>query len=563
MRAGEGPAGPIIRRESVRLVLLLALLCAGAAGCGRSAEGGADEGQSRADDDKPAHGDTLIEASIGDVSGLIPNITSDAASHQVGNLIYSGLLKRDRDLKVVGDLAESWEFSRNCLALTFHLRKNATWQDGKPLTADDVLFTYETMIDPKTPTAYKEDFLAVKSAEVLDPYTIRFLYGKVYAQALVSWEMWVLPKHLLASYVREGRLREAPQNRFPVGSGPYRFSEWKSGEKIVLTANADYYAGRPYISRVVYRIIPSQATIFLELKAQGVDAANLTAIQYQRQTDYPAFRKAYERYRYAGNAYTYFGFNLRDPRFADRRVRQAFAYAIDKHELIEGVRLGLGREATGPYKPGTWAYNPNVRRYPHDPARARALLAEAGWKDTDGDGLLDKNGKPFTFELLTNQGNDERKKVAELIQSSLKEIGVGVEIRVIEWASFLSEYIKKRRFDAIVLGWGIGTDPDQYEIWHSSKTGPDELNHISYANPEVDALLEQGRTSCRQAERKKFYDRLQTILAEDQPIVFLYFRDALPVVSSRVRGIVPAPSGIRYNFNEWYVPTHLQRYTAG
>ena len=361
----------MIRRGSVWLVPLLALLCAAAAGCGRPAEGGADEGQTRVEDDKPAHGDTLIEASIGDVSGFIPNITSDAASHAVGSLIYSGLLKRDRDLKVVGDLAESWEFSRNCLALTFHLRKNAAWQDGKPLTADDVLFTYETMIDPKTPTAYKEDFLAVKSAEVLDPYTIRFLYGKVYAQALVSWEMWVLPKHLLASYVREGRLREAPQNRFPVGSGPYRFSEWKSGEKIVLTANADYYAGRPYISRVVYRIIPSQATIFLELKAKGVDSAGLTALQFKRQTEYPAFRKAYEKYRYAGNAYTYFGFNLRDPRFADRRVRQAFAYAIDKHELIEGVRLGLGREATGPYKPGTWAYNPNVRRYPHDPARAR------------------------------------------------------------------------------------------------------------------------------------------------------------------------------------------------
>ena len=196
-------------------------------------------------------------------------------------------------------------------------------------------------------------------------------------------------------------------------------------------------------------------------------------------------------------------------------------------------------------------------------AKARALLAAAGWTETNADGVLVRNDQPFTFELLTNQGNDERKKVAEIVQASLKELGIQVDIRVIEWASLLKEYIKKRRFEAIILGWGIGLDPDQYEIWHSSKTGPDELNHISYANPEVDALLEQGRTSCRQAERKKFYDRLQTILAEDQPIVFLYFRDALPVVSSRVRGIVPAPSGIRYNFNEWYVPTHLQRYTAG
>ena len=164
---------------------------------------------------------------------------------------------------------------------------------------------------------------------------------------------------------------------------------------------------------------------------------------------------------------------------------------------------------------------------------------------------------------MTNQGNDERKKVAEIVQAALKELGIQVDIRVIEWASFLKEYIKKRRFEAIILGWGIGQDPDQYEIWHSSKTGPDELNHISYANPEVDALLEQGRKSCVQEERKTYYHRLQEILAEDQPIVFLYFRDALPVVSSRVRGVVPGPNGLRYNFNEWYVPKHLQRYTSG
>ena len=220
------------------------------------------------------------------------------------------------------------------------------------------------------------------------------------------------------------------------------------------------------------------------------------------------------------------------------------------------------REATGPYKPGTWAYNPKVKRFAYDMDKARALLAEAGWKERNADGLLVRNGQPFAFELLTNQGNDERKKVAEIVQASLKELGVQVDIRVIEWASFLKEYIKKRRFEAIVMGWGIGLDPDQYEIWHSSKTGPDELNHISYANPEVDALLERGRTSCREEERKQYYTRLQEILAEDQPIIFLYFRDALPVVSSRVRGIVPSPNGILYNFNKWYVPKHLQRYTA-
>src|SRR5262249_9924040 len=179
------------------------------------------------------------------------------------------------------------------------------------------------------------------------------------AKALQSWGTWMLPRHLLESYVTEGRLREAPQNRSaPVGTGPYRFKEWHTGEKIVLTASPDYYDPGPYLSRLVYRVIPSQATIFLELKAKGVDAADLTALQFARQTEYRAFHKAFQKFRYPSNGYTYLGFNLKDPRFADQRVRQAFAHAINKRAIIDGVLLGLGREATGPYKPGTRVYSP-------------------------------------------------------------------------------------------------------------------------------------------------------------------------------------------------------------
>jgi peptide/nickel transport system substrate-binding protein len=512
---------------------------------------------------EPAYGDTFIQASIGDIQGLIPNITSDGASHDVGSLIYEGLVKRDKNQNIIPSLAASWQMSPDCLTLTFKLRKDVKWHDGWLFTAEDVRFTYETMIHPKTPTAYKEDFLQVKDFEVVDPFTIRITYPKPFAPALDSWGMWMLPRHQLAGYVQAGVLREAPQNRHPVGNGAYRFIEWKSGEKVVLVASPDYHEGRPYLSRLVYRIIPSQSTIFLELKARGVDYASLTAVQFVRQTNYPAFRKAFHKYQYPANAYTYFGFNLRDPRFSDRRVRQAFAHAINKQELIEGVILGMGREATGPYKPGTWVYNPNVARYPYNPARAKQLLAEAGWKDTDGDGIVDKAGQPFAFTILTNQGNEERKKIAEIIQQRLREIGVAAEIRTLEWASFIKEFLKKKRFEAIILGWGIGLDPDQFDIWHSSKTGPDELNQISYANPEADRMLELGRASCKREERKKYYDRLQEILAEDEPIIFLYFRDALPVVASRVRGIEPSPNGITYNFNKWYVPKELQRYTSG
>jgi len=512
----------------------------------------------------PAYGDTLIEASIGNVSSLIPNITSDQASRDVGSYMYNGLVTLGRDLEIKPDLAASWAFSEDCLTLDFKLHEGVRWHDGAPFTADDVVFTWKTTMDPRTPSPYRSDYQDVERVVALDPLTVRVTYRRPYAKALLSWSLNMLPRHLLEPYVKEGKLREAPQNwTAPVGTGPYRFQEMKSGEKVVVVANADYFKGRPHVSRIVYRIIPSQATIFLELKARGVDVAGLTALQYKRQTEYPAFEKAYNKYRYPGSGYTYLGFNLKDPRFADRRVRLALAHAINKQELLEGVVLGLGREATGPFRPGTWADNPRVKGVPYDPEKAAALLAAAGWKTRNADGLLVKDGRPFTFELLTNQGNDERKKIAEMIQATLRDLGIGVDIRILEWAALLKEHVKKRNFDAMILGWGTGADPDQYVVWHSSQTGPDELNHISYKNAEVDALLEAGRSSCVQAHRTRFYHRLHEVLAEDQPLVFLYWRDVLPAVSSRVFGVDPGAAGIKWNQEEWFVPKYLHRYTAG
>ena len=534
-----------------------------AAGCG--VDSGRAGESATAIDEQPAKGDTFIESSIGNVSALIPNIANDGASHEVGGQIYNGLVTFDKDLKVVPELAESWTFSADCRQLTFRLRDDVRWHDGHPFTSADVLFTHAAMIHPKTPTPYREDFEAVEKIEALDSRTLAITYKTPYAKALQSWSMYMLPKHLLESYVLEGKLREAPQNRTaPVGTGPYRVKEWKSGEKDVLVANPDYYEkGRPYISRMVYRVIPSQATIFLELKAKGVDAASLTALQYKRQTDYPAFKKAYNRFRYVSNTLTYFAFNLKDPRFADKRVRHAIAHAINKQGLIDHVILGLGQRATGPYLPNTWPYNADVTDLAYDPARAKALLAEAGWKERDADGYLVKDGQPFAFEILTNQGNDERKKVAEIVQAELREIGLKVEVRIIEWATLLKEHVRKRNFEALVLGWGLGLDADRYNFFHSSKTRPEDFNIASYANAEVDELLERGRATCVQDERARAYRRMHAILADDVPVLFLYHREALYAVSSRIRGVKPTPTGtILYNFNEWYVPRNLQRYTA-
>ncbi len=504
----------------------------------------------------PVHGDTIIMGSIGDASNLLPVLASDSASSDINGLVYSGLVRYDKKLEIEGDLAESWEISEDDLTITFHLRKDVKWHDGAPFTSADVLFTYGVYIDPATPTAYAERYKLVKTAEAPDPHTFRVTYDKPLATALISWAMQVLPRHLL-----EGEdITKSPLSRAPIGTGPYRFVEWLPGEKIVLEANPAYYEEEPFIRRVVYRIIPDPSTMFLELQSGGLDYMGLSPLQYASQTDTLAFRRRFNKYRYPSSAYTYLGYNLRQPLFKDKRVRQALAHAINKQELIDGVLLGLGQVATGPYKPGTWPHNPNVKRYPYDPERARTLLAEAGWRDSDGNGILEKDGKPFAFTIVTNQGNDQRIKTGEIVQRRFREVGIDVKLRVIEWASFLKEFINPGNFEATILGWTIPPDPDGYNVWHSSKTGVGELNFVNFRNAETDELLEKGRRTLDQDERQRLYFRFQEILAEEQPYTFLYVPDALPVVASRFRGVEPAPAGIMHNFNKWYVPKSEQKY---
>jgi peptide/nickel transport system substrate-binding protein len=505
----------------------------------------------------PVHGDTIIMGSIGDASNLLPVLASDSASSDINALVYSGLVRYDKNLQIEGELAESWKISPDNLTLTFYLRKGVKWHDGAPFTSRDVLFTYQLYIDPKTPTAYAERYKQVEKAEALDPHTFRVTYRKPLATALISWGLAIHPKHLL-----EGEeITKSPLSRAPIGTGPYRFVEWAPGEKIVLESNPDYFEGEPYIRRIVYRIIPDPSTMFLELRAGGLDYMGLTPLQFVRQTDTTAFMRRFKKYRYPAFAYTYLGYNLRRPLFQDKRLRQALSYALDKQEIIEGVLLGFGQKATGPYKPDTWPHNPNVKSYPYDPEKARALLAEAGWRDNDGDGILEKDGRPFSFTIITNQGNDQRVKTGEIIQRRFRELGVEVKLRVIEWASFLKEFINPGNFDAVIMGWTISIDPDAYDVWHSTKTRAGELNFIGFKNTEVDNLLEKGRRTLDQVERKKFYDRFQEILAEEQPYTFLYVPDALPVVASRFRGVEPAPAGIMHNFIRWYVPSGEQKYS--
>lgn len=547
----------MLRKIALPLLILMFFVMTGCSDNGKKSGNTSGSATSAEIKYEPAYGDMIVRGSIGDASVLLPVLASDSASFDITSLIYNGLVKYDKDINQVGELADKWEISEDNLRIRFHLKKGVKWQDGKPFTTKDVKLTFDIYVDPKTPTAYATDFLKVKKFEVLDDFTFEVTYDKPYSPALGSWGQSMLPSHLL-----EGQdVTQSPLRRNPVGTGPYIFKEWTTGEKIIVDSYKDYFEGQPYIGRVMTRVIPDPATMFLELKAGRIDQMGLTPLQYTRQTDSQWFKENFAKYKYLTFSYSYLGYNLKDERFQDKKVRQALTTAINRESIVQGVLLGLGKVTDTPYKPDTMWYNHNVKKFPYDPEKAKQMLAEAGWKDTDGDGIIDKDGKPFEFTIITNHGNDLRKNAATIIQSDLRKVGIDVKIRTIEWAAFIKNFINKRNFEACLLGWGIGIDPSQIDIWNSKKTGETELNFISYQNPEVDELLELGAGTYDPQERKKYYDRFQEILAEDQPYTFLFVADSLPVISSRFKGIVPAPIGIGYDFVRWYVPKPLQKYT--
>lgn len=506
-------------------------------------------------DEIPVSGDSLVVGSIADAVTLVPILASDSASGQICGLVFNGLVKYDKDLNLVGDLARRWDIEADGNVIVFHLRDDVTWHDGTRFTAADVEFTYKKLIDPKVRTPYSGDFEKVSRFEVVDDFTVRVNYTEPFSPGLASWGMNIMPKHLLA----QEDLNTAAFGRRPIGTGPYKFKEWRTQERIILEANDAYFEGRPHLDRYVVRVIPDPDTMFLELQSGGIDQMGLTSLQYVRQTDTFFFQQQYRKYRYQGFSYTYLGYNLSNAKFSDIRVRQAINYAVNKQELIDGVLLGMGSPCTGPFAPRSWAYNQSVQPVAHDPERAQKLLAEAGWQK-GSDGWLEKDGQRLAFTIVTNQGNDERKRCAEIIQRRLRTIGIDVQIKIIEWSAFLTEYVNKRNFDAVLLGWSLSLDPDVFDIWHSSKTKEGDFNFVGYRNPDVDALLVQARREFDQAKRQAMYHRIHEIIYNDQPYLFLYTTDSLPIVSCRVHGIEVAPAGIGHNFIRWYVPKRLQQY---
>ena len=511
-------------------------------------------------DGSPTHGGVYVTGSIGEPSNLVPFLAGDSASSAVTGHIYNTLIKYDKNLSLTSDLAERWDVSDDGLTITFHLREDVHWQDEEKFTSEDVLATFNTITDPNTRTPYAEKYTLVENIQAPDAHTVKVTYAKPFAPALASWaQLSILPAHKLAEV---DDIHEAELVTTPIGTGPYKLHGWKRGQEIQLMENKDHFDGRPYITLQRQRIITDQDAQFLALRKGEIDSMGLKPIQYERLTSGEDFTRRYDKYRYMGRNYVYMGFNLNHPLFDNRTVRQALSYATPRQTIINGILMGHGVAAFGPFMPDTWAYHPDLSPYPHNPQKAREMLAQAGWTDSNGDGTIDKNGTEFKFTVVTNQGNDQRIKTAEIMQQAFAEIGIDMEIRVQEWATFLENTIHKRNFDAVILGWTLPVEPDPHDVWHSSKTGEREFNFVGFESNEADALIRKARTTFDKQKRQQALWRFQEILHREQPYLFLYTPYSLIAVHKRFKNIAPAPAGISYNFKDWYVPDAQQIYNV-
>jgi ABC-type transport system substrate-binding protein len=456
--------------------------------------------------------------------------------------------------------------------IVFHLRPNVKFHDGHIFDADDVKFTYEAIMNRRNISPRIADYEPVKAVEVLDPLTVRIVYKWLHSPALGTWGMGILPAHLLNSEAlrEEARrrgldpdkftLRQSEFTRRPLGCGPFRFREWKSDQYIVLDRFEDYWEGSPHYRRYTFRIVPDLLTQEMEFYAGTVDQYGVLPHQVERLKNDPT----YQSFSGLSFGYTYVGYNIRREPFKDRRVRKALGMAIDVDKIIKYVLYGQGEPITGPFPKQTDFYNHGIAPLRYNPEKALALLAEAGWKKGPK-GWLQKAGKRLQFTLITNQGNNLRKAILSIAQDSWRKIGIDVRTDVLEWAVFIQERVNKLDFDALILGWSMGIDPDLYQIWHSSQIHPNQLNFVGFRNEKADDLIIKIRQEYDHERQVRYCHSLHEIIAEEQPYTFLYvgkwtaildkrivIKDIDPEGRVRYSRIQPTKTGnYTFYFNKW------------
>jgi peptide/nickel transport system substrate-binding protein len=453
--------------------------------------------------------------------------------------ISDSLVQYDPELDLQPRVAESWEVSQDRTTVTFRLRPGVRWHDRQPVTAEDVVFTVNTVRDPAAENrVWAPGFRNLVSIEALDSATVRARYDTLTPDFLEAWRVPLVPRHVVAS---DGDLLMGAFSRHPVGCGPFRFVRYEQGQEIVLEANDDYWDGPPGIDRLVLKIYADQRTAYQALLAGEIDIATVTSALWEEARD-SAYADRLEAFTYSMLSVWLVIWNQdgSNPFFEDSRVRRAMVLALDRPSFISSVVRGLARPGATSYHPdSSWA-DPAIEPWPHDPEQASRLLDDAGWRDTDGDGVRDKNGTPFRFSLMIpaspQQLNDQ---IAVWEQQSWSDIGIEAEIDKLEWQAF-RERRNAGRFHAASFSLTFSASPDHFDLYHSSaqETG---FNFIGLADPEIDRLTEAGRTTLDPVERRGIYNRLQARLHELEPLSCLFYFSSPVLHDKRLQGVAASP----------------------
>lgn len=502
------------------------------------------------DPQAPSQGGTVVVAGENDLVTLNPLLAAEHVSQQfLQHALFLTLLDLDAELDYEPALAEAWEMEGDT-AVVFRLRRDVRWHDGMPTTARDVVFTFDRAREPEVGYPFPGRFEAWKAVEALDSFTVRATM-EPRPEALNTWALApIVPAHALEG-VAGGEMSTAAFNRRPIGNGPFRFVEWRANDRLVLEANPDLpdgLGGRPYLDRVVYRVIPDLSAQLAELAAGRVDLVlNVSASEVP---------KVAERHRIVQGPmqqFSFVGWNGKRAPLGRADVRRALSMAIDRASMATLLRAGYGLPAVGPVPPGHWAFAGELEPLPHDAAAARRLLDEAGLLDRDGDGVREgPDGRPFRIELKYPP-NPALTAAAELVRSDLAKVGVRVEPRVTEGSALVGQIMSaEREFDAVVLSWNVEEELDLRPLFHTASLGS-PLQFASFGNPRVDGLINAlDRTISREAALPLWLE-LQEILREEQPWTFLYYFSVLSAVGDRLKGVEMDLRGQLVTLPRWWI----------
>lgn len=520
-----------------------------------------------------AEGDYFIDAFAATVKNLTPYISGDIYASRISEYVLDTLVTVDPiTLEHKPWVAKSWEISEDGLTLVFHLRNDVVFADGEPLDANDVVFTYEWVMNPKVAAprtrSYFEKFESVKA---LDNHTVEVKFREPYFNALTVAGMYlqILPEHWVKQFTEE-EYNQKPGLMF--GSGPYKLAidpkQWEPGsQKIELVRNENYWGPRPALDKVIWREILEDSARLAEFRNREIDRFTMPPSMYRTlATDEQLRRQAdlYE-YEYVSSGYLYVGWNQlkngRPTAFADQRVRQAMTLLIDRSAICSRVYDNLATPATGPFHPLGWQADPTIEPWPYDPAKAKALLEQAGYIDRDGNGVREsENGVPLSFEFIYSAGSAESEQMALMMKEAMRQAGVEMLLNKLDWP-IMQQKLDDRVFDAIMLGWGGAVESDVYQMFHSSQTTDGGDNYISHISPELDKLIEQARTTVDREECQRLWWEVHARLHQEQPYTFLTNRKAIMYMDKRLRNVEITNIGAN-NAWEYYVPGPLQLHSG-